>query len=275
MAQNLCRNIEVAHGQVEHDGEVVQVARSGGPIRHNFDGTVQGSPRACLAGRQVAHTGGPCGSCRRRGRTERAHRALENAARFPRASTGLSTSDHPRQTPEEPRVLLGNPDRPGTVTPHRNRKGGAGNPPPTGARARFLSRPRRARNVVRHGRDQSAVGPDQRDGRLRGFGTDEIEDDVERFFAERREIRPSVDPSDPRGEQQIEIGGARRSRDVSVRIQGDLRRETADGSRCTEDQDPVTSPKAGRLDQLVGCESANWHRRWSGRSSAARTPASS
>ena len=112
MAQNLCRNIEVAHGQVEHDGEVVQVARSGGPIRHNFDGTVQGSPRACLAGRQVAHTGGPCGSCRRRGRTERAHRALENAARFPRASTGLSTSDHPRQTPEEPRVLLGNPDRP-------------------------------------------------------------------------------------------------------------------------------------------------------------------
>ena len=112
MAQNLCRNIEVAHGQVEHDGEVVQVARSGGPIRHNFDGTVQGSPRACLAGRQVAHTGGPCGSCRRRGRTERAHRALENAARFPRASTGLSTSDHPRQTPEEHRVLLGNPDRP-------------------------------------------------------------------------------------------------------------------------------------------------------------------
>ena len=121
MAQNLCRNIEVAHGQVEHDGEVVQVARSGGPIRHNFDGTVQGSPRACLAGRQVAHTGGPCGSCRRRGRTERAHRALENAARFPRASTGLSTSDHPRQTPEEPRVLLGNPDRPDKSAPSRTR----------------------------------------------------------------------------------------------------------------------------------------------------------
>ena len=97
---------------------MVQVARSGGPIRHNFDGTVQGSPRACLAGRQVAHTGGPCGSCRRRGRTERAHRALENAARFPRASTGRSTSDHPRQTPEEPRVLLGNPDRPKIGTDH-------------------------------------------------------------------------------------------------------------------------------------------------------------
>ena len=31
---------------------------------------------------------GPCGSCRHRGRTERAHRAVENAPRVPRASTG-------------------------------------------------------------------------------------------------------------------------------------------------------------------------------------------
>ena len=38
------------------------VAISGGPIRHNSDDTVQGSPRAGLAGRQVAHTDGPCGS---------------------------------------------------------------------------------------------------------------------------------------------------------------------------------------------------------------------
>ena len=37
-----------------------------------------------------------------RGRTERAHRALENAVRFPRASTGPFPSSHPRKTPKGP-----------------------------------------------------------------------------------------------------------------------------------------------------------------------------
>ena len=49
---------------------------------------------------------------RRRGRTERAHRAVENAQRFPRASTGLFPSNHPRKTPKGPKIALGNPDRP-------------------------------------------------------------------------------------------------------------------------------------------------------------------
>ena len=37
-----------------------------------------------------------------RGRTERAHRAVENAVRFPRASTGPFPSSHPRKTPKGP-----------------------------------------------------------------------------------------------------------------------------------------------------------------------------
>ena len=49
---------------------------------------------------------------RHRGRTERAHRALENAQRFPRASTGTFPSNHPRKTPKGPKMALGNPDRP-------------------------------------------------------------------------------------------------------------------------------------------------------------------
>ena len=53
----------------------------------------------------MSHTDGPCGSCRHRGRTERAHRALENAACFPRASTGTFPSNHPRKTPKGPKIL--------------------------------------------------------------------------------------------------------------------------------------------------------------------------
>ena len=53
---------------------------------------------------------------RRRGRTERAHRALENAQRFPRASTGPFPSNHPRKTPKGPKIALGNPDRPLFIT---------------------------------------------------------------------------------------------------------------------------------------------------------------
>ena len=49
---------------------------------------------------------------RRRGRTERAHRALENAARFPRASTGPFPLNHLRKTPKGPKIALENPDRP-------------------------------------------------------------------------------------------------------------------------------------------------------------------
>ena len=37
-----------------------------------------------------------------RGRTERAHRAVENAVRFPRASTGPFPSSYPRKTPKGP-----------------------------------------------------------------------------------------------------------------------------------------------------------------------------
>ena len=43
---------------------------------------------------------------------ERAHRALENAVRFPQASTGPFLSIHPRKTPKGPKMALGNPDRP-------------------------------------------------------------------------------------------------------------------------------------------------------------------
>ena len=43
---------------------------------------------------------------------ERAHRAVENAQRFPRASTGPFPSNHPRKTPKGPKIALGNPDRP-------------------------------------------------------------------------------------------------------------------------------------------------------------------
>ena len=53
---------------------------------------------------------------RHRGRTERAHRALENAACFPRASTGTFPSNHPRKTPKGPKMALGNPDRPYLMT---------------------------------------------------------------------------------------------------------------------------------------------------------------
>ena len=53
---------------------------------------------------------------RRRGRTERAHRAVENAQRFPRASTGPFPSNHPRKTPKGPKIALGNQDRPQKVT---------------------------------------------------------------------------------------------------------------------------------------------------------------
>ena len=36
----------------------------------------------------------------------------QNAQRFPRASTGLFPSNHPRKTPKGPKIALGNPDRP-------------------------------------------------------------------------------------------------------------------------------------------------------------------
>ena len=38
--------------------------------------------------------------------------AVENAQRFPRASTGPFPSNHPRKTPKGPKIALGNPDRP-------------------------------------------------------------------------------------------------------------------------------------------------------------------
>ena len=41
MAWNMCRNIEVADGQVDHVGEVVQVAISGSPILDDFDNSVE------------------------------------------------------------------------------------------------------------------------------------------------------------------------------------------------------------------------------------------
>ncbi len=41
MAGNMRRNIEVTDGQVDHVGEVIQVAISGGSIFHDLDDTVQ------------------------------------------------------------------------------------------------------------------------------------------------------------------------------------------------------------------------------------------
>ena len=76
----------------------------GGPARHDAWPPSLGAI--------LAHTDGPCGSCRRRGRTERAHRAVENAQRFPRASTGPFPSNHPRKTPKGPKIALETPDRP-------------------------------------------------------------------------------------------------------------------------------------------------------------------
>ena len=41
---------------------------------------------------------------------------MENAQRFPRASTGPFPSNHPRKTPKGPKIALGNPDRPQNPT---------------------------------------------------------------------------------------------------------------------------------------------------------------
>lgn len=41
MAGNMRRNIEVANGQEDHVGEVIQVAISGGPVFNDFDNTVK------------------------------------------------------------------------------------------------------------------------------------------------------------------------------------------------------------------------------------------
>ena len=41
MAGNMRRNIEVTNGQVNHVGEVVQVAISGSPILDDFDNSVK------------------------------------------------------------------------------------------------------------------------------------------------------------------------------------------------------------------------------------------
>ena len=41
MAGNMRRNIEVANGQKDHVGEVIQVAISGGPVFDDFDNTVK------------------------------------------------------------------------------------------------------------------------------------------------------------------------------------------------------------------------------------------
>ena len=60
----------------------------------------------------MSHTDGPCGSCRRRGRTERAHRALENARAFSTSFHRAFPLNHPRKTQKGPKIALGNPDRP-------------------------------------------------------------------------------------------------------------------------------------------------------------------
>ena len=41
MAGNMRRNIEVTNGQIDHVGEVIQVAISGRPILDDFDNTIQ------------------------------------------------------------------------------------------------------------------------------------------------------------------------------------------------------------------------------------------
>ena len=41
MAGNMRRNIEVANGQEDHVGEVIQVAISGGSVFNDFDNTVK------------------------------------------------------------------------------------------------------------------------------------------------------------------------------------------------------------------------------------------
>ena len=41
LAGNVRRNIEVTNGQVNHVGEVVQVAISGRPVLDDFDNTIQ------------------------------------------------------------------------------------------------------------------------------------------------------------------------------------------------------------------------------------------
>ena len=87
--------------------------------RFDVNIVIHGSTAVRGRGDLVAYGDGPCGSCRHRGRTERAHRTSENAARFPRASTGPFPSNHPRKTPKGPKIALGNPDRPDTWTHER------------------------------------------------------------------------------------------------------------------------------------------------------------
>ena len=60
----------------------------------------------------LSHTDGPPVEADGAVDAERAHRALENAVRFPQASTGPFLSIHPRKTPKGPKMALGNPDRP-------------------------------------------------------------------------------------------------------------------------------------------------------------------
>ena len=58
------------------------------------------------SGAGTSQTDAPGGSCRRRGRTDLAHRALENTARFPRAPTGpFPITSTPNENPEKHRSL--------------------------------------------------------------------------------------------------------------------------------------------------------------------------
>ena len=58
------------------------------------------------SGAGTSQTDAPGGSCRRRGRTDLAHRALENTARFPRVPTGpFPITSTPNENPEKHRSL--------------------------------------------------------------------------------------------------------------------------------------------------------------------------